>query len=1235
MTSAYRKDIFRTLRDGWRRFIAIAVITALGVTMFSGLQASCEDLCQEADSFYDSQNLEDIKIQSTLGLTDEDVEALLSLADVETASGIYSGDLTVYTEDGGSLDISFQTIASDGTDAPYVVEGTMPSEADQCAVTQEMAENYGLSVGDTLTVSSGNEDETVTEDTFVISALIIDPTSVGSTSGAVSYRNSSVEKDKLYILPEAVDSDVYTAILVRMRDSDSYYTYDNEYSAAVSELESQIRSDVQDEREEARWQQVKDQAYETLEEEIAPAESELEEGRQELSDAEAEAEQQFADAQSQIDSGLETLQSQEDELNAQAQELEESAASLAESKADVLAQEESLTSQKSDLQAQLDSLTAQKEDLQAQLDSLTAQKEDLQAQLDSLTAQKEDLQAQLDSLNSQKEELQAQQESLNSQKTELQAQQESLSSKKTDLQAQLESLSSQKTDLQTQLESLNSQKEAIQARTDISDDEKAKMISEIESSISLVTDNINKIDDSLSQITAGISETETYLSKIQAGISEIDDSLPQIAEAIAQIDAAVPQLTEGIAQIDEATPQLTEGISQLDSGISQLTDGISQLDSGIEQIESGIAQIDDGLSQLETARAQIEDGEAQIESGRAQIEDGRAQIQQAKDELAAAQAELDDSKASAEETFAGKEQELADGEQELADEKADAIADIEAIERPTWYIQNRNSLSSYGNVKSDSDSIESIGTVFPILFLAVAILISLTAITRMVEEERGLLGTYRALGFRDSEIRRKYLIFAALSALAGSAVGTLGAFVILPSFLFWVFTNMYLFPEYHYSFLPGLGTLGPAVFIAAVLIAAWAVCKKELSETPAELMRPKAPPAGKRIFLEYIPFIWNRLSFLSKVTARNLFRYMKRFLMTVVGIAGCIALLLFGFAVQDSVTDMLPKQYGGIFQYDGLAVASSANDTLLSYIDEAESNGEIDKKLNLYVTSVTIKNTSGDQISAQLYVIPEDADLDGLVSLKDTNGNEITLSDGQTWVTVNAVQILNLSEGGTFEVQTADMPDAEVTLDGVAQNYLGNYIYMTQNTFEQYFGEYSPNAEIFTLTDEVTDQTAWCTEFAEKEDITTCASSEEVKSEFNKSFELVNTVVYVVIIMSAALAFTVLYTLETTNISERERELATIKVLGFFDREVSLYVNKEVFILTLIGIVAGIPLGRAFAQTLNTVLRFPAIYLEVSLHPSSYLISAVLVFVFAILVQLVTEKILKRIDPVTALKSAE
>lgn len=1095
MANAYRKDIFRTLKAGWRRFLAIAVITTLCVTMFSGLQASCLDLRNEADSFYDAQKLHDLKIQSTLGMTKEDVQALKTMENVETAAGIFSGDILVYTEENAALDLTFQTAAGDGTDAPYLIEGALPTEPGQCAVTQDMAKKYNLTVGSIFRVEKSLDESDVVPDTFVISALIVDPTKIGSTSGAVSYRNSNVDKDSLYILPTAVDSDVYTAVLLRMRDSNSYFTYDRAYSAAVSDLETQIREDLQDEREEERWQQVKNDAYDELREETEPARAELADARVQLSDAREEADQQFADAQMQIDSGMAEIEDQEAAINEKEQELENSAAALADQKDQVLQQERSLTEQREQLAAQADNLNAQKVDLQAQEDSLKKQQEDLQ----------------------------------------------------------------------TQLNTLNSQKSALQANTAISAEQKAQQIS--------------------------------------------------------QLDAAISQITNGISQIDANLPQLTGGISQLVSGLSQ--------------VNAGIAQIDDGLAQIAQAKQQIADGEAQIESGRAQIADGRSQLEQAREQLESGQKELDDQKLVAEEKFAESKQEIEDGEEELEKQIQDASRDIETIERPTWYIQNRNSLSGYSNVKSDADSIKSIGAVFPILFLAVAILISLTAITRMVEEDRGILGTYRALGFTDHEIRKKYMIFAALSAAAGDAVGTLGAFVILPRFIFWVFSNMYLFPGYRFSFLPGLGTLGPALFIGAILLAAWAVCAKELKETPAELMRPKAPPAGKRIFLEYIPFIWKRMKFLSKVTARNLFRYMKRFLMTVVGIAGCIALLLFGFAVQDSVTDMLPKQYGGVFKYDCLAVASGANDTLLSYIEEAREEGEIERDLNLFVSSVTIRNDAGDEMAAQLYVVPDSTSFDGLISLTDPTGTSLTLQDGAVYVTSNAVDILGLTRGAAFEAGTVDMPTKTITLDGVVNNFLGNYIYMTKNTFEQYFKEYEPNAELINFTDKVSDQTAWCTALAEKEDVTACVATEEVRSEFHKSFELVNMVVYVVIIMSAALAFVVLYTLETTNISERERELATIKVLGFFDREVSLYVNKEVIILTLIGILAGIPLGRAFAQTLTTILKLPAIYLEVSLHLSSYLISAVLVFVFALLVQIVTGRMLRRIDPVTALKSAE
>ena len=1134
--SAYNKDIFRTLKGGWRRFLAIAVITTLGVTMFSGLQASCRDLRVEADSFFDSQNLHDLKIQSTLGMTDDDVQALKDMEDVESAAGIYSADLIVHTSDNAALDLSYQTIADDGSDAPYIVEGVMPSESGQCAVTKDLADKYGLAVGDTLDVEKGDGDSVTVPDAFVISALIVDPTKVGSTSGAVSYRNSSVDKDCLYILPEDADQDVYSAVLVRMRDSDSYFTYDRQYLTAVSDLESQIRSGVQEAREDARWQQVKSEAYDALAEETEPARSELSDAREQLAYARKEADQQFADAQAQIDDGLAETADNEKTLQDKEQEVESSASSLAAQKEQVQTQEDSLNQQKADLQAQLDSLNQQKTDLQVQLDSLNQQKADLQVQLDSLNQQKADLQAQAESLNEQKK------------------------------------------DLQAQSDNLNAQESALQAETDI--------------------------------------------------------PAEQQANQIRQIDAALSQITAGISQIDANLPQLTGGISQIDANLPQLTDGIGQLESGISQLNSAVSQIDDGLASLSAARQQIEDGGNQIETGRAQIADGYDQIRQAKAELADAQNELDEQKAAAEVKFSESEQEIADGEAELEKQVQDAGDDIEAIGRPSWYIQSRSALSGYSNVQSDADSIESIGKVFPVLFLAVAILISLTAITRMVEEDRGILGTYRALGFTNREIRRKYMTFAALSAITGSLVGSAGAFIILPRFLFWVFSNMYLFPGYSFSFLPAEGLFGPALFIAAVVLAAWAVCRKELKQTPAELMRPKAPPAGKRIFLEYIPFIWKRMPFLSKVTARNLFRYGKRFLMTVVGISGCMALLLFGFAVQDSVTDMLPKQYGGVFRYDCLAAASSY-DTLESYIEEAKAAGEIDKEQSLYVTSVSVKNEAGDEMSAQLYVVPNASALDGMICLTGMDGNDVTLEDGKTLITANAADILGIAPGETFEAGTADMPSVTMTLDGVVKNYLGNYIYMTKNTFEQYFKEYEPNAEMLIFTDSVTDQTAWCRTLAEKEDITACVSTEEVKSEFHKSFELVNMVVYVVIIMSAALAVVVLYTLETTNISERERELATIKVLGFFDREVSLYVNKEVIILTLFGIAAGIPLGRAFAQTLNTVLKLPAISLEAALHPSSYLISAALVFVFALLVQLVTDKILRRIDPVTALKSAE
>lgn len=551
-----------------------------------------------------------------------------------------------------------------------------------------------------------------------------------------------------------------------------------------------------------------------------------------------------------------------------------------------------------------------------------------------------------------------------------------------------------------------------------------------------------------------------------------------------------------------------------------------------------------------------------------------------------------------------------------------------------WYVQNRSAMSGYANIGSDADSIQAIANVFPAVFFVVAILISLTAVTRMVEEERVLIGTYKALGFENGEIFQKYMLYSFSASAAGSLIGSLLAFIALPIFIFRIFKTMYLLPEYRLSFYPDIGLAGASLFIGGIVLAAGIACKNELSRTPAELMRPKAPKPGIRTALERIPFLWRQLTFMGKITVRNIFQYKKRMLMTVFGVAGCMALLLFGFAIRDSVHDLMPRQYGQVIKYDMLATSDTGHyDDLLA----AAKSKDVRSYLETEVTTATVKKTanSDQEISLTLIVVPEGKELDDYVSLRRKDGRKIHLKDNDILVTMNAGDVLGFSDGNSVSCQLQDLTEAKFPHVTLIWNYLGNYIYMREKTYEKYFGDYEPNGILVNLSDNAHDQAAFSEKFAGNEGITSCISTQKLADSFSTAFELINAVVYIIILMSAALAFTVLFTLQTTNISERERELATIKVLGFYDPEVHSYVNRETWILTGIGIVLGIPLGYAFAQTLTTVLNLPSIYLAVSLHGISYVLATGLSVLFAFLVSLISNRLLNRIDPVTALKSVE
>ena len=501
----------------------------------------------------------------------------------------------------------------------------------------------------------------------------------------------------------------------------------------------------------------------------------------------------------------------------------------------------------------------------------------------------------------------------------------------------------------------------------------------------------------------------------------------------------------------------------------------------------------------------------------------------------------------------------------------------------------------------------------------------------MVEEDRGLIGTYKALGFTDKEIRRKYVVYALLACIFGGILGDFLGFVVLPKVIFWVFGVMYDLQQYYlaFDFFSGIGAI--LLFIAGIVGAAFVSCNTTLAHMPAVLMRPKAPKNGSRVFLERITPIWSRLSFLNKVTARNLFRYKKRLFMTLFGIAGCTSILLAGYTIKDTITEMMPLQYEKTMVYDLMVIADDS-DQMMEYIEEETA---IRSYIHPMISNIKIINEEGREETVQLIVLSEGESLRGYINLYDKQDNKLRLEDGDVFTTINVANVLGYTKGDTITMQTLQLETADVEVTEIAMNYLGNYVYMNQNTYEEYFGEFEANGVIALLNGSDEAHEKFADELGAKQGILSAIATSSFGANFDTAFQVINLVVTIVIVLAAALAFVVLFTLSTTNISERERELATIKVLGFFDREVHLYVNKETIILTSLGILMGMPIGKVFGIWLMSILQMPSIYFADTLYPISYLIAGVMAITFALIVNFITDRSLDKINPVEALKSIE
>ena len=759
----------------------------------------------------------------------------------------------------------------------------------------------------------------------------------------------------------------------------------------------------------------------------------------------------------------------------------------------------------------------------------------------------------------------------------------------------------------------NAEKQIEQAKEEINNNEE------------LLNNKEKEANEQFESLEKQKEELNVNLSLVQKLLNTANETYNDILEALKR-----PDLDEGtLESLNDRKLAAEEQIRVLEENKNTIVAGINEIDNGIN---SGKQEIENGRKQIEQARAEIEKQEQKLKNTKnstySQIEAAKEETKKALEEIKNGEQELEDKRKEV-------EQQLNDAEKELID----ARDEISKIEKPTWYVLDREQNSGYVSFIQDTDSVANIGRVFPVVFFIVATLISLTSMTRMVEEERTQIGTLKALGYNKIHIAGKYVLYASLASVIGSILGMCVGFVLIPKVIWMMYSMMYEIGDISLDFNWAFGTIGlQLIFICIVGATIYAVVR-ELRHTPATLMRPKAPKIGKRVLLERIPFIWKRLSFSRKVTIRNIFRYKKRFLMTIIGIMGCTALILTGFGLKDSISKIMPEQYEHVFNYD---VQISLKDGLEeNHVSELKSRlaekEEITKIVETYMTTAVAVN-NGVEEDVQI-IVPEDKNsLDGIINLYDLETEEkIVLDDNKIALTDKVSELLGVNVGDKIILRDSNDKEVEVTVSNIVENYVYHYVYMSKDLYESLYGEsYKSNvllAQDNNLEEEKEEDLA--KDLMENNEISSVSLTSSAIKTMDETMESLNYVVVVLIVSAGLLAFVVLYNLSNVNISERIRELATIKVLGFYDREVYDYVTRETILLTLIGIVFGLVAGYFLNYFIIGTCEINMLRFDKVIEPLSYLYSILITIAFTLIVNFVTYFALKKIDMIESLKSVE
>ena len=1151
------------IRKSWGRFISIFLIVALGVAFYAGIRASEPSMRISGDAYFDKEHLMDIKVMGTMGLTEEDVEAIEDVDGIELAEGTYSMDALCNTGDTEQV-VHVMAMQEHFNDV-QVSEGRLPEKEGECLMDEEFALASGYGVGDTITLSSGDEDpleDSLTTDVFEVVGIGNSPLYISFGRGSSTIGNGEVS-GFIAVDPDSFCMDVYSEICVRVTDAEQEIAYTDGYTsltdAAVDALEK-----IEDERCQARRKEIVDEA----EGELADAQATVDEESQTLADARIELEEGRSQAARELADARQALEDAQAQLDAARQQIADGEARLAAGK-------EKLSTQQAALDSGREQYESGMAEIQSGKESIATGKASIQTGKDTIASNRETLNAAL---------------------------------------APLQGIADGLTEVGNNLTEVNGQIEAGKTRYEqISEKEEETWTSEEK------------------EFMEGYQLLQTTQEELREKQQEL---LVAMQAAGCQDEAAlkskINEIKAGLEVLDTEEAALLQNEQELLAQEQQLLAGEQELAASKQQIDAGQAQID-------AAWALINSQESQLASGKADLAAGEQ-------EIAAGWSEYEQGAAQAAQEIADGEAQIADGERQLEEAQndiAEAQAEIDKIENPQWYVQDRSSaLTEYDGYGDNADRMRAIGQVFPAVFFLVAALISLTAMTRMVEEQRIQIGTLKALGYNKLSIAGKYIAYALTATLGGSVLGVLFGEKVFPWIIIYAYKIMYqhipdILVPYHLSYAVQATLIAVLCTLAATIFS----CYRELASVPAQLMRPPAPKQGQRILLERVKIIWKHLNFSWKSSIRNLVRYKKRFFMTVFGIGGCMALMVVGFGLKDCIFVIPELQYNSIQTYDAAVyfdagISREDKEEIAALVrDESAVSGE------LMVRMQNLEVTAGDT-SMEIYLtVPENLENVGdfLDFHSRTKPETYSLEKEQVILTEKAASDLGVEVGDTVTLEDDGMGVKEVTIDAICENYMGHYLYLSPDYYRELFGkEAASNGVLFKMKEGQTDQIeAVGGRLLGDSNVLNVSYTSSIEDRLDDMLQSLNLVIVVLIISAGMLAFIVLYNLNTINITERKRELATIKVLGFYDTEVAAYVYRENVLLTLIGAVAGMALGWVLLQFVIVTVEVDDVMFGRVLDLTSYLYSFLFTLGFSMFVNWVMYFKLKKIDMVESLKSVE